>query len=322
MMSIPSAPVIFNLSGKRVWVTGARGLVGSAMVRRLERRGDVEILTAGRETVDLTRQAEVEDWMEANRPDAVVVAAARVGGIKANNEFPADFIGENLSIALNLVHSAHRVGTAKLLYLGSSCIYPREASQPMREDSLLTGPLEPTNQWYAIAKIAGMKLCRAYRRQHGRDFISAMPTNLYGPGDNYDLDAGHVLPALLRKIHEAKVADRPQVEVWGSGRPLREFMHVDDLADALLFLLERYSDEEHVNVGSGEEISIADLVRLIAEAVDWRGDLVFNTSMPDGAPRKLMDGKRLASMGWRSTIPLAVGVRDAYRAYLDHLSHG
>lgn len=320
-MSAPS-PVVFDLTGKRVWVTGHRGLVGSATVRRLERRGGVEILTAGRETVDLTRQAEVEDWMAENHPDAVVVAAARVGGIKANDEFPADFIVENLSIGLNLVHSAHKVGTPKLLYLGSSCVYPREASQPMREEALLTGPLEPTNQWYAIAKIAGIKLCQAVRRQHGRDFISAMPTNLYGPGDNHDLDTGHVMPALIRKIHEAKIGNRDRIEVWGSGRPTREFLHVDDLADALLFLLERYSGEEHVNVGSGREISIGDLVRLIADVVGWSGEIVFNTSMPDGMPRKLMDGSRLAEMGWRSTIPLEDGVTDAYRAYLEHLSHG
>jgi len=318
----PSLPVVFDLTGKRVWVTGGRGLVGSAVVRRLERRGDVEILTAGREVVDLTRQAEVETWMAATKPDVIVVAAARVGGIKANNASPADFIGENLSIALNLIQSAHRLGTAKLLYLGSSCIYPRDASQPMREDALLTGPLEPTNQWYAIAKIAGIKLCQAFRRQHGCDFISAMPTNLYGPGDNYDLDSSHVLPALIRKIHEARTLNRASVEVWGSGRPTREFMHVDDLADALLFLLERYSGDEHVNVGTGEEISIGDLVRLIAEVEGWRGEFVFNTSMPDGTPRKLMDGSRLTAMGWRSTIPLSVGIRDAHRAYLDHLSHG
>jgi len=322
MASAATPPVLFDLTGKRVWVAGHRGLVGGATVRRLQRRGDVEILTAGRDILDLTRQTEVEDWMAENRPDAVIVAAARVGGIKANNDFPADFIAENLSIALNIVQSAHRVGTAKLLYLGSSCVYPRDASQPMSEDALLTGPLEPTNQWYAIAKIAGIKLCQAYRRQHGCDFISAMPTNLYGPGDNYDLDAGHVLPALLRKVHDAKTGDRARVDVWGSGRPTREFMHVDDLADALLFLLERYSGEEHVNVGTGVEISIGDLVRLIAEIVGWRGDFVFDTSMPDGAPRKLMDGGRLSSMGWRSTISLEIGVRDAYRAYLDHLSRG
>jgi len=322
MTSVAASPVLFDLTGKRVWVAGHRGLVGSATVRRLQRRGEVEILTVEHNTLDLTRQAEVEDWMAENRPDAVIVAAARVGGIKANNDFPADFIAENLSIALNIVQSAHQVGTAKLLYLGSSCVYPREASQPMSEKALLTGSLEPTNQWYAIAKIAGIKLCQAYRRQHRCDFISAMPTNLYGPGDNYDLEAGHVLPALLRKVHDAKSGGRARVDVWGSGRPTREFMHVDDLADALLFLLERYSGEEHVNVGTGVEISIGDLVRLIAEVVGWRGDFVFDASMPDGAPRKLMDGGHLSSMGWRSTISLEIGVHDAYRAYLDHLSHG
>jgi GDP-L-fucose synthase len=286
-------------------------MVGSAVVRRLEREA-CEILVAGRDEVDLVRQAEVEDWIAEHRPEAVVVAAARVGGILANSQRPADFLYDNLMIEANIIQAAHEVGVEKLLFLGSSCIYPKFAPQPMPEDSLLTGPLEPTNEWYAIAKIAGIKLCQAYRRQHGRDFISAMPTNLYGPGDNYDLAGSHVLPAMLRKAHDAKLAGRDRVELWGTGTPLREFLHVDDLADACVFLLQRYSGDDHVNVGSGQEISIRELAETVARVVGFEGGFTFDPSKPDGTPRKLLDVSRLTSLGWSARIGLEEGVRDAY----------
>ena len=308
---------VYSLQGKKVWVAGHRGMVGSALVRRLQSEG-CEVLTTGRDQVDLRRQAEVERWMGDARPDAVFVAAAKVGGILANDSLPADFLYENLMIEANIVQAAHGGGVEKLLFLGSSCIYPKLASQPMAEDALLTGPLEPTNQWYAIAKIAGVKLCQAYRRQHGADFISAMPTNLYGPGDNYDLNGSHVLPALIRKIEAAKTGGTDAVEIWGSGTPMREFLHVDDLADACVFLLQRYSGEEHVNVGSGQELSIRQLAELIAEVVGYRGGFRFDASKPDGAPRKLLDTRKLETLGWSARISLRDGIAHAYDWYLNN----
>ena len=302
---------LFPLKGKRVWVAGHRGMAGSAIVRRLARE-ECEVITAGRETVDLTRQKETEDWLAANRPDAVFLAAAKVGGIHANNTQPATFLYDNLAIETNVIHAAHRVGVRKLLFLGSSCIYPREAKQPMREDALLTGPLEPTNEWYAIAKIAGLKLCQAYRRQYGSDFISAMPTNLFGPGDNYDLEQSHVVGALLVKMHRAKQTRAPSVEIWGTGTPRREFLYVDDLADALVFLMERYSDEHTINVGTGTDMTIRELAETIADVVGYRGQFVFNTTRPDGVARKLMDVSRLTSLGWKAHTPFREGMAEAY----------
>lgn len=311
----------FPLRGKRVWVAGHRGMAGSAIVRRLERE-DCEILTVGRDRVDLRRQEAVEGWMADARPDAVFLAAATVGGIHANDTRPGEFLYDNLAIQNNVIHGAWKAGVGKLVFLGSSCIYPRMAPQPMTEDQLLTGPLEPTNQWYAVAKIAGIKLCQAYRRQYGCDFISAMPTNLYGPGDNFDLQQGHVAAALLAKIHHAKETGVETVELWGTGTPLREFLFVDDLADALIFLVERYSGEEHVNVGTGAEISIRGLAELIADVVGWRGEFRFDTSKPDGSPRKLMDAGRLKAMGWTAPTSLRDGFAEAYRWYRDRLGTG
>jgi GDP-L-fucose synthase len=315
-MSEPSRP-IYELSGKCVWVAGHRGLVGSALVRRLasEKCG---ILTAGRDELDLRRQAEVEHWLQAKRPDTVIVAAATVGGILANDTRPADFLYDNLVIETNIIEASRRAGVAKLLFLGSSCIYPRLASQPMHEDALLTGPLEPTNQWYAIAKISGIMLCRAYRRQYGVDYISAMPTNLYGPGDNFDLRSSHVIPALLAKAHAAKDSGEA-LEVWGSGTPRREFLHVDDLADALIFLLRHYSGEEHVNVGTGDDVTIQELAETVARIVGLPGGLRFDPSMPDGAPRKLLDVSRLFAMGWRPRLGLEQGLRQTYEWYVSGL---
>lgn len=299
-------------AGKRVCVAGARGMVGSAIARALTAY-DCQVLPLGREQADLRDQAAVRAWFEASRPDFVFLAAARVGGINANSQYPADFLYDNLMIEVNVIHSAFGCGVTKLLFLGSSCIYPKFAPQPMSEDALLTGPLEPTNEWYAIAKIAGIKLAQAYRIQHGADYISAMPTNLYGPGDNFDLSTSHVLPALLRKVMEAKAADAPEVVVWGSGTPLREFLHVDDCAAACLHLMANYSGLEHVNVGSGEEITIADLARLIADVVGYRGQFRFDTSKPDGTPRKLMDSSRLNALGWRPRIDLREGIESVHR---------
>jgi GDP-L-fucose synthase len=314
-------PAAYALAGKRVWVAGHRGMVGSAIVRRLAAE-DCEVLTVGRAEVDLRRQAGVERWMAETRPDAVFLAAATVGGIRANDTRPAEFLYDNLAIEANIIETARQCGVEKLLFLGSACIYPREAPQPMAEDALLTGPLEPTNEWYAVAKIAGIKLCHAYRRQWGCDFISAMPNNLYGPGDNFDLESSHVLPALLRKIHEAKQAGHETVTLWGSGRPLREFLHVDDLADALVFLMRHYSDAPHVNIGSGEEVSINELAALIAEAVGWQGSFVHDTAMPDGVPRKLLDVSRLRAMGWKAKTGLRDGIERTYRWYLGHQEAG
>ena len=309
----------YDLTGKRIYVAGHRGMVGAALVRRLAQE-NCTVLTAGRADVDLKRQAEVEAWVAAHQPDAVIVAAAKVGGILANDSLPADFLYDNLMIEANLVEAAHRAGVEKLLFLGSSCIYPRLAPQPMREDSLLTGPLEPTNEWYAVAKIAGIKLAQAYRRQHGADFISAMPTNLYGPHDNFDLQSSHVLPALLRKAHEAKLAGASSMQIWGTGSALREFLHVDDCADALVFLLKHYSGAEHVNVGSEQEISILGLAQLIAEVVGFSGTIVTDPGKPEGTPRKLMDGSKLRDMGWQPKVGLREGIAATYRWYLDNVA--
>ncbi len=306
---------MFDLSGKSIWVAGHRGMVGAALVRRLARDGH-RVITAGRDTLDLMRQAQVEDWVAANRPDVVIVAAARVGGIAANAARPVDFLHDNLMIEANIMRAAADNGVGKLLFLGSSCIYPRRAPQPMAEDALLTGPLEETNQWYAIAKIAGIKLAQAYRQQMGLDFISAMPTNLYGPGDNYDLESSHVIPALLRKAIEARDSGAATMTVWGSGTPLREFMHVDDLADALVFLLENYSAADHINVGTGQEVTIAEVAQTIADTVGFTGELVFDASRPDGTPRKLMDSARLLALGWAPRIGLADGLADAHRHFI------
>jgi GDP-L-fucose synthase len=309
-----------DISGKRVWVTGHRGMVGSAVVRRLSGES-CDILTADRAALDLCRQAEVEAWMAASRPQVVVIAAAKVGGIHANATYPADFLYDNLAIEANVIHAAFATGVEKLLFLGSSCIYPREARQPMAEDVLLSGPLEPTNEWYAVAKIAGIKLCQAYRRQHGCDFISAMPTNLYGPGDNFHLTDSHVPAALLRRFHEAKESGLSEVTVWGSGRPCREFLHVDDLADACVFLLKTYSDEPHVNVGTGEDVTIAEFAEMVRRVVGWEGRLVYDASRPDGPPRKALDVSRLTALGWRATTPLEEGLRGYYRWFLDNIDH-
>ncbi len=306
---------IFSLEGRRVLVTGHRGMVGSACVRRLGRE-PVEILTAGRDELDLRDQAAVTRWMERERPDVVIVAAAKVGGIVANDSYPADFLYDNLMIEANLIHAAYRTGAAKLLFLGSSCIYPREASQPITEDALLTGPLEKTNEWYAVAKIAGIKLCQAYRRQHGCDFISAMPSNLYGPNDYFHPERSHVIPALLRRFHEAARRDDAEVVCWGTGRPRREFLHVDDLADACVFLLERYSDEGHLNVGTGTDITIAELAETVARVTGFRGRIAWDTSRPDGTMLKRMDVGRLAALGWQARTPFAEGLASAYQWFL------
>ena len=303
-----------DLAGKRVWVAGHRGMVGSALVRRLGRE-NCEILTAGRAELDLTRQAAVEEWVADARPDVVVLAAARVGGIAANAARPLDFLLDNLVIETNVLSASARAGVARLMFLGSSCIYPKLAPQPIREDALLTGPLEATNEWYAVAKIAGIKLAQAYRAQAGLDYISAMPTNLYGPGDNYDLESSHVIPALLRKAVEARDAGAETMTVWGSGTPRREFMHVDDLADALVFLLRGYSEDQHINVGVGDDVTIAELAQTVADVVGFKGRLVFDASRPDGTPRKLMDSSRLTALGWKPRIGLREGLKDALKAF-------
>lgn len=305
----------FDLSGKKIFVAGHRGMVGGALVRRLAGE-DCEILTADRDVMDLKNQQQVLDWFHENDPDAVILAAARVGGIHANTTYPVDFLYDNLMIEANVIHAAHWSGVEKLLFLGSSCIYPKLAPQPMVEEALLTGPLEPTNEWYAIAKIAGIKLCQAYRQQYGSDFISAQPTNLYGPGDNYHPENSHVLPALLRKFHEAKEAGRPEVVVWGSGTPLREFLHVDDLADALVFLLKTYSGAMQINVGSGVEVSIRELAETIADVVGYDATLTWDSTKPDGTPRKLMDSTRLHALGWNNARSLRDGIAHAYADWL------
>jgi len=301
---------MFDLAGKRVWVAGHGGMVGSALVRRLAREQAV-LLTAGRAELDLTRQAAVEDWVAANRPEVVILAAARVGGIAANAARPVDFLHDNLMIEANVLRASADAGVAKLLFLGSSCIYPKFADQPIREEALLTGALEETNQWYAVAKIAGIKLAQAYRQQRGLDFISAMPTNLYGPGDNYDLETSHVIPALLRKAVAARDANAAQMIVWGTGTPRREFMHVDDLADALVFLLHGYSEAEHINIGTGSDVTIAELAQTVCDVVGYGGTLGFDATRPDGTPRKLMDSGKLTNLGWVPSITLRDGLADA-----------
>ncbi|WP_165222051.1 GDP-L-fucose synthase [Affinirhizobium pseudoryzae] len=310
----------YELAGKRVWVAGHRGMVGSAVVRRLAAE-NCDVITAGRDQVNLKRQAEVEHFVRQSKPDAIVMAAAKVGGILANDTYPAEFLYDNLMIEANIIEAAHQVGVEKFLFLGSSCIYPKFADQPIRESSLLTGELEPTNEWYAIAKIAGIKLAQAYRKQYGDDYISAMPTNLYGPGDNFDLNTSHVMPALIRKAHEAKLQGNNEIVIWGTGKPYREFLHVDDCADALVFLLKNYSEHEHVNVGSGEDITILDLVKLICRVVGFEGEIVHDLSKPDGTPRKLMSADKLRAMGWEPKISLEDGIKSAYEAFLSGEYH-
>jgi GDP-L-fucose synthase len=310
---------LFPLAGKRVWVAGHRGMVGSALVRRLAAE-NCEILTANRADLDLRHQTATIDWVRDNWPDAIFLAAAKVGGILANASAPGEFLYDNLAIAANVIEAARLANTAKLLFLGSSCIYPRLAPQPIPEDALLTGPLEPTNEAYAIAKIAGLKLAQAYRREHGCDFISAMPTNLYGPGDNFDLASSHVLPALIRKAHDAKQNDATALTIWGSGTPRREFLHVDDCADALVFLMQNYSADEHVNVGTGEDIPILELARMVAEVAGFKSGIQTDPAKPDGTPRKLLSVQKLHALGWRHRIGLRDGIADTWQWFLDH--HG
>jgi GDP-L-fucose synthase len=310
------APVIFDLRGKRVFVAGHAGMAGSAIMRRLERE-DCDIIFASRRDLDLRQADAVDRFMAQAKPDVVFVAAGKVGGIRANATFPADFLADNIAIALNTIGAAHRYGVKKLVFLGSSCIYPRLAPQPMSPDALLTGPLEPTNQWYAIAKIAGIKLCEAYRLQHGADFVSVMPTNLYGPGDNYHPKDSHVPAALLRRFHEAKINGAPSVTVWGSGSPRREFMAVDDLADACVFVMKCYSDLPFLNVGIGADLTIAKFASVVADVVGYRGTITFDRSQPDGAPRKLLDVSRINELGWRATIPLRQGLQRTYADFLE-----
>ncbi|HVW93497.1 MAG TPA: GDP-L-fucose synthase [Devosia sp.] len=311
----------YDLKGKRVYVAGHRGMVGSALVRRLAGE-DCEIVTAGHERLELRDREAVARFMAETRPDAVILAAARVGGILANDSYPADFLYDNLAIQTNVIEEAFRADVGRLLFLGSSCIYPRLAPQPIPEEALLTGPLEPTNEWYAIAKIAGLKMCQAYRRQYGADYISAMPTNLYGPGDNYDIEKSHVIPALLRRADEARARGDATLAIWGSGTPRREFLHVDDAADALVMLLKGYSDESHVNVGSGEDVTILELAQMIAGVAGFTGTIVTDPSRPDGTPRKLLDVRRLFATGWRPRYDLRHGLEDAYRWFRVHLEKG
>jgi GDP-L-fucose synthase len=308
----------FLAPSSSIYVAGHRGLVGSAICRALAQAGCANLLTRTHAELDLTDQAAVRRFFAEEQPEYVFLAAAKVGGIHANNSSPADFIRDNLLIQTSIIDAAWRHGTKKLLFLGSSCIYPKLAPQPMQEEHLLTGPLEPTNEWYAVAKIAGIKTCQAYRQQHGFDAISLMPTNLYGPGDNFDLTSSHVLPALIRKFHEAKVNGLPEVEIWGTGTPRREFLHVDDLASACLFLMERYSEAEIINVGSGQEVTIADLAASVSRTVGFQGAVRYNPAMPDGTPRKLLDLSKLAALGWQSRISLEKGIASTYAWFLEH----
>jgi GDP-L-fucose synthase len=302
----------------KIYIAGHRGLVGAAIVRQLQREGYSHLITCTHAELDLTSQSAVQEFFAAVRPEYVFLAAAKVGGIQANNSYPADFIRENLQIELNVIDAAYKSGVQKLLFLGSSCIYPKFAPQPMPEECLLTGPLEQTNEWYAIAKIAGIKLCQAYRRQYGFDAISLMPTNLYGPGDNFHLANSHVLPALIRKFHEAKMNAAKEVVVWGTGTPRREFLHVDDLADAALFLMREYTGEEIVNIGVGNDLTIAELAQLVREVVGFAGEIVYDATKPDGTPRKLLDVSRLTKLGWQAQISLRQGVEEVYRWFLEN----
>ena len=313
----------FDFTGKRVWVAGHRGMAGSAIVRRLARE-QCEIVTATRSELDLLRQEDVHRWLAEQKIDAVFVAAATVGGIMANMTRPAQFLYENLVIETNVIHAARDAGVKKLLFLGSSCIYPRMAEQPMREEALLTGALEPTNEWYAIAKIAGIKLCQAFRRQYGCDFVSVMPTNLYGPGDRYDAESGHLVAALIMKIHAAKVANSPTVELWGSGTPRREFLFSEDLADACIFVMKNYSDEMFLNVGTGRDMTVLELAESIARIAGWKGKFTFDRSKPDGMPRKVMDVSRMQALGWSALTGFETGMKEAYRWYVANVAerHG
>jgi GDP-L-fucose synthase len=304
----------------KIYVAGHRGLVGSAVVRRLKELGYDNLVCRSHAELDLTRQQEVEQFFTDERPAYVFLAAARVGGIHANNSYRAEFIYQNLAIQTNIIHAAWQHGVKRLVFLGSSCIYPRDCPQPMREDHLLTGPLEHTNEPYAIAKIAGIKMCEAYHDQYGCDFVSVMPTNLYGPGDNFDLLSSHVIPALMRKVHDAKLADDGSVEVWGTGRPLREFLHVDDMADACVYIMQQSGETGVYNIGSGQEVSIAELAAMMADVVGYRGELIFNTDMPDGTPRKLLDTSKLARLGWSARIALDDGLRQTYQWYTGNLA--
>lgn len=306
---------MYDLTSKRVLVLGHRGMVGAALVRRLESEA-CEVLTAGREMADLTRQSETEAMIADLKPDAIILAAAKVGGIHANNSAPVDFLYDNLIMEANVVEAAHRADVNRMLILGSSCIYPKLADQPIVEEALLTGPLEPTNEWYAVAKIAGIKLGQAYRRQYGRDYISAMPTNLFGPGDNFDLETSHVLPALIRKAHEAKLSGAKSMTIWGTGTPMREFMHCDDCADALVFLLKSYSGEAHINVGTGNDLTILELTKKVSAAVGFEGEIELDASKPDGTPRKLMSSQRLLDMGWSPSVELDDGIASTYEWFL------
>ena len=315
--------ISFDLQGKRVWVAGHSGMAGSAIVRRLERE-NCQLVTVTRADLDLLNQSDVHTWIADNKIDAVFLAAAKVGGILANSTRPAEFLYENLVIETNVIGAARAAGVKKLLFLGSSCIYPRMAAQPMREEALLTGELEPTNEWYAIAKIAGIKLCQAIRRQYGCDFVSVMPTNLYGPGDRYDAEGGHVVAALIMKVHAAKQANRSTVELWGSGTPRREFLFTEDLADACVFVMKNYSDEMFLNVGTGRDMTILELAESIARVADWKGTFTFDKSKPDGMPRKVMDVSRLRELGWSATTDFETGMKEAYRWYVDNVAerHG
>lgn len=307
----------FDFHNKRVFVAGHRGMVGAAITRRLE-HSQCQILSATRNELDLLDQTATRAWLAREKPDAVIIAAAKVGGILANDSYPVDFLYNNLMIAANIIEASHRSDVNHLLFLGSSCIYPKLANQPIIEEELLTGPLEPTNEWYAVAKIAGIKLCQAYRRQYGRDYISAMPTNLYGPGDNFDLTSSHVLPALIRKAHEAKVAGASSITIWGTGTPRREFLHADDCADACIYIMENYSDASHINVGSGKDISIHELAKLVCGIVGFKGDIIRDESKPDGTPRKLMSASRLQRMGWYPSIDLSTGIERTYQWFLEN----
>jgi GDP-L-fucose synthase len=311
----------YSLSGKRVWVCGHNGMVGSAIVRRLRNEENVDILTTERTEVDLVDQASVQKWVSQNKPDAIFLAAAKVGGIHANNSYPADFIYLNTMIAANVIHAAYKNAIEKLLFLGSSCIYPKMAPQPIKENALLTGPLEPTNQWYAIAKISGIMMAQAYRAQYGCDFISAMPTNLYGPNDNFHMENSHVIPAIIQKVHNAKINNEPTIEIWGTGKIYREFMHADDCADGLVFLMKNYSQDEHINVGAGDDVTILELTETIMKVVGYEGEIIHDLTKPDGPPKKMMDNSKLSNMGWSPHYRLEEGLRHAYDWFLGNVEH-